>query len=75
MSLLAPLDSGSWLTYWKAPLNTKSGEFILVLGALPDVSGVILVVSLCGYSKADASTVCGLLSILFFSPFDGPRER
>ena len=69
MSLLAPLDSGSRHSYWKAPPSTTSVEFILVLGTLSDVSGVILVVSPCGYSEADAPTVSGFLStsLFFFS--------
>ncbi|PON83295.1 SAC domain containing protein [Trema orientale] len=57
LSLLGPLDSGPRHSYWKAPPNTTSVEFILVLGTLSDVSGVILVVSPCGYSEADVPTV------------------
>lgn len=57
LSLLAPLDSGSQNSFWKAPPTTSSAEFILVLGTLSDVSGVILVVSPCGYSEADAPIV------------------
>ncbi|XP_050236082.1 probable phosphoinositide phosphatase SAC9 isoform X2 [Mercurialis annua] len=56
-SLLAPLDSGSWLSYWKAPPTVNSVEFVIVLSTLSDVSGVILLVSSCGYSAADAPTV------------------
>ncbi|KAJ8774787.1 hypothetical protein K2173_017233 [Erythroxylum novogranatense] len=57
LSLLAPLDSGSQHSYWKAPPNTASVEFAVVLGTLSDVSGVILLVSPCGYSMADTPTV------------------
>lgn len=57
LSLLAPLNSGSQHSYWKAPSNTTSVEFVVVLGTLSDVSGVILLVSPCGYSAADAPTV------------------
>ncbi|KAF4352525.1 hypothetical protein G4B88_013355, partial [Cannabis sativa] len=57
LSLLAPLDSGSRRSYWKAPSTTTSVELIIVLGTLSDVSGVILAVSPCGYSEADAPTV------------------
>ncbi|XP_015578272.1 probable phosphoinositide phosphatase SAC9 isoform X2 [Ricinus communis] len=56
-SLLAPLDSGSWHSYWKAPPTTNSVEFVIVLSSLSDVSGVIMLVSPCGYSAADAPTV------------------
>lgn len=56
-SLLAPLNSGPWHSYWKAPTTTNSVEFVIVLGTLSDVSGVILLVSPCGYSAADAPTV------------------
>ncbi|XP_022722014.1 probable phosphoinositide phosphatase SAC9 isoform X1 [Durio zibethinus] len=57
LSLLTPLDYGSQHSYWKAPPNTTSAEFVIVLGTLSDVSGVILLVSPCGYSEADAPTV------------------
>ncbi|OMP06550.1 hypothetical protein COLO4_08073 [Corchorus olitorius] len=57
LSLLTPLDSGSQHSYWKAPPNTTSVEFVIVLGTLSDVTGVILLVSPCGYSEADAPTV------------------
>ncbi|KDP35146.1 hypothetical protein JCGZ_10680 [Jatropha curcas] len=56
-SLLAPLSSGPWNSYWKAPPATNSVEFVIVLGTLSDVSGVILLVSPCGYSAADTPTV------------------
>ncbi|XVE84406.1 hypothetical protein DITRI_Ditri17bG0009900 [Diplodiscus trichospermus] len=57
LSLLTPLDSGSRHSYWKAPPNITSAEFVIVLGTLSDVSGVILLVSPCGYSEADAPMV------------------
>ncbi|KAK8364832.1 hypothetical protein V6Z11_A02G009400 [Gossypium hirsutum] len=57
LSLLTPLDSGSWHSYWKAPLNTTSVDFVIVLDTLSDVKGVILIVSQCGYSEADAPMV------------------
>ncbi|KAK3204241.1 hypothetical protein Dsin_018287 [Dipteronia sinensis] len=57
LSLLAPLDSGSRHSYWRAPPNTTSVEFVIVLSTLSDVSGVILLVSPCGYSVADTPTV------------------
>ncbi|XVF29593.1 hypothetical protein REPUB_Repub15cG0135400 [Reevesia pubescens] len=57
LSLLTPLDSGSRHSYWKATPNTTSAEFVIVLGTLSDVSGVILLVSPCGYSEADAPMV------------------
>lgn len=57
LSLLAPLDSGLENSYWKAPPNTVSVEFSIVLGTLSDVSGVVLLVSPCGYSDADSPTV------------------
>lgn len=69
LSLLAPINSGSLHSYWKAPSSTTSVEFIVVLGTLSDVSGVILLVSPCGYSDADAPTVSGLFLCSFVSPF------
>ncbi|KAL5784249.1 hypothetical protein ACOSQ2_006641 [Xanthoceras sorbifolium] len=57
LSLLAPLDSGSRHSYWRAPPNTTSVEFAIALSTLSDVSGVILLVSPCGYSVADTPTV------------------
>ncbi|KAK9205659.1 hypothetical protein WN943_015927 [Citrus x changshan-huyou] len=50
LSLLAPLNSGSRHSYWRAPPSTTSVEFVIVLGSVSDVSGVILLVSPCGYS-------------------------
>ncbi|GMP55033.1 hypothetical protein CsSME_00019988 [Camellia sinensis var. sinensis] len=59
LSLLAPLDSGLQhsYSYWKAPSNTSCVEFVIVLGDLSDVSGVVLLISPCGYSMSDAPTV------------------
>ncbi|KAF5726840.1 hypothetical protein HS088_TW22G00524 [Tripterygium wilfordii] len=57
LSLLAPLDAELRYSYWKAPTNTTFIEFAIVLGTLSDVSGVILLVSPCGYSVADAPNV------------------
>lgn len=58
LSLLAPLDIDvSDESYWKAPHTTSSAEFVVVLGNLSNVSGVILVVSPCGYSISDSPTV------------------
>ncbi|KAJ0092940.1 hypothetical protein Patl1_26812 [Pistacia atlantica] len=57
LSLLAPLSSRSRHSYWRAPPNTTSVEFVIVLGTLSDVSGVILLVSPCGYSIADTPSV------------------
>ncbi|GJY95915.1 hypothetical protein Tco_0512276 [Tanacetum coccineum] len=58
LSLLAPLDSLSQdSSYWKAPPTTSSAEFVIVLGNLSNVSGVVLVLSPCGYSMSDSPTV------------------
>ncbi|KDO38914.1 hypothetical protein CISIN_1g0405541mg, partial [Citrus sinensis] len=57
LSLLAPLNSGSRHSYWRAPPSTTSVEFVIVLGSVSDVSGVILLVSPCGYSVADTPMV------------------
>ncbi|KAG5010707.1 hypothetical protein JHK87_019222 [Glycine soja] len=57
LSLLAPLNSGLRLSYWKAPSGASSVEFGIVLGNISDVSGIILIVSPCGYSMADAPIV------------------
>ncbi|GLT40145.1 hypothetical protein SLA2020_143000 [Shorea laevis] len=57
LSLLVPLDSGPQHSYWKAPHDTANVEFSVVLGSLSDVSGVILLVSSCGYSDSDAPAV------------------
>ncbi|OIV93216.1 hypothetical protein TanjilG_27395 [Lupinus angustifolius] len=57
LSLLAPFNSGLRLSYWKAPSSTTSVEFGIVLNNISDVSGVILIVSPCGYSMADAPIV------------------
>ncbi|KAL2506196.1 putative phosphoinositide phosphatase SAC9 [Abeliophyllum distichum] len=57
LSLLAPLDSGSHESYWKASPSASSVEFVIVLSDLSDVSAVVLLVSPCGYSMSDAPTV------------------
>lgn len=57
LSLIAPFDYGSRQSYWRAPPNSSSAEFAIVLGSVSDVSGVILLVSPCGYSDADAPSV------------------
>jgi len=71
LSLLAPLNSGLGLSYWKAPSRTSAVEFGIVLGNISDVSGVILIVSPCGYSAADAPIVSICMSFLcaLFFPF------
>lgn len=67
LSLLAPFNSGSRLSYWKAPPSTTSVDFGIVLGNISDVSGVILLVSPCGYSMADAPIVSAYLSFALCS--------
>ncbi|GMH21986.1 hypothetical protein Nepgr_023829 [Nepenthes gracilis] len=57
LSLLAPLDLGPQHSYWRAPSNSTCVEFAIVLSSLSDVTGVILVVSPCGYSDVDAPAV------------------
>lgn len=57
LSLLAPLGSGVYKSYWKAPLENTSLEFPIVLGGLSDVSGVAIIVSSCGYSRSDCPIV------------------
>ncbi|XP_020697326.1 probable phosphoinositide phosphatase SAC9 [Dendrobium catenatum] len=57
ISLLAPLGVGEQYSYWRAPPGSSTVEFSVVLGSLSDVSGVILVVSSCGYSTSDCPTV------------------
>ncbi|KAH9726932.1 putative phosphoinositide phosphatase SAC9 [Citrus sinensis] len=65
LSLLAPLNSGSRHSYWRAPPSTTSVEFVIVLGSVSDVSGVILLVSPCGYSVADTPMVGAIFIPLF----------
>ncbi|XP_075075861.1 putative phosphoinositide phosphatase SAC9 isoform X2 [Nicotiana tabacum] len=57
MSLLAPLNSGAQDSFWRAPHSAASVEFVIVLGDLSDVCGVVLLVSPCGYSMTDAPVV------------------
>ncbi|EPS69230.1 hypothetical protein M569_05534, partial [Genlisea aurea] len=56
-SLLTPLRCGSPESFWRAPSGVSSLEIAIVLGDISDVSGVVLVVSSCGYSFSDAPTV------------------
>ncbi|XP_021912053.1 probable phosphoinositide phosphatase SAC9 [Carica papaya] len=65
LSLLAPLDFGPRHSYWKAPSCTNSADLAIVLGNLSDVSGVILLVSPCGYSETDAPTVSPIFPNIF----------
>ncbi|KAI4368285.1 hypothetical protein MLD38_016860 [Melastoma candidum] len=57
LSLLSPLEYGSAQAYWKAPSSTTSIDLVIALSNISDVSGVILLVSPCGYSDADAPIV------------------
>ncbi|CAI9108519.1 OLC1v1008119C1 [Oldenlandia corymbosa var. corymbosa] len=57
LSLLAPLAFGSHHSYWKASPSASSVDFAIVLSNLSDVSGVVLLVSPCGYSVSDAPIV------------------
>ncbi|KAL8521360.1 hypothetical protein ACS0TY_011765 [Phlomoides rotata] len=57
LSLVTPLNSGSQESYWRAPTSVSSVEFVIVLSDISDVSGVVLLVSPCGYSMSDAPTV------------------
>ncbi|KAL0866200.1 hypothetical protein Bca101_045318 [Brassica carinata] len=57
LSLLAPLNHASSNSYWKAPPSSNSVEAVIILNSLSDVNSVILLVSPCGYSDADAPTV------------------
>ncbi|KAK4425168.1 putative phosphoinositide phosphatase SAC9 [Sesamum alatum] len=57
LSLVTPFSSGSEESYWRAPPSVSSVEFVIVLGDISDVSGVVLLVSPCGYSMSDAPTV------------------
>lgn len=57
LSLLAPLNFGLKHSYWKAPPSASSAEFPIVLNSISDVSGVILLISSCGYSMSDAPQV------------------
>ena len=65
LSLLAPLGTGDYKSYWKGPENNTSVEFSIVLGGLSDVAGVAIIVSSCGYSTSDCPIVRlpGLLSL------------
>ncbi|TVU20942.1 hypothetical protein EJB05_30548 [Eragrostis curvula] len=57
LSLLAPLGSGEFQSYWKAARDATSVEFSIVLGGLSDVAGVAVIVSSCGYSTSDCPIV------------------
>ncbi|XP_020520412.1 probable phosphoinositide phosphatase SAC9 isoform X2 [Amborella trichopoda] len=57
LSLLAPLDMASEKSYWRAPPSTSNIEVSIILGDLSDVSGVVLLVSPCGYSASDIPMV------------------
>ncbi|KAG2628277.1 probable phosphoinositide phosphatase SAC9 [Panicum virgatum] len=57
LSLLAPLGTGDYKSYWKGPENNTSVEFSIVLCGLSDVAGVAIIVSSCGYSTSDCPIV------------------
>ena len=57
LSLLAPVGTGDYKSYWKGPENNTSVEFSIVLGGLSDVAGVAIIVSSCGYSTSDCPIV------------------
>lgn len=66
LSLLSPLYFGALRSYWRAPRGCSSVEFSIVLGNLSDVSGVILLVSSCGYSSFDRPLVSAYRQSLSF---------
>ncbi|XP_031497085.1 probable phosphoinositide phosphatase SAC9 isoform X2 [Nymphaea colorata] len=57
LSLLLPLDAGAAGSYWRAPSDSTNVELAIVLGTLSIVSGIILLVSSCGYSTFDIPIV------------------
>ncbi|CAL5013070.1 unnamed protein product [Urochloa decumbens] len=57
LSLLAPLGTGDYKSYWKALEDNTSVELSIVLGGLSDVAGVAIIVSSCGYSTSDCPIV------------------
>ncbi|XP_071721407.1 probable phosphoinositide phosphatase SAC9 isoform X2 [Rutidosis leptorrhynchoides] len=57
LSLLTPLDTELQNSYWRAPNTSSSVELVIVLGNLADVTGIVLLVSPCGYSMSDSPTV------------------
>ncbi|XP_078444731.1 putative phosphoinositide phosphatase SAC9 isoform X2 [Wolffia australiana] len=50
LSLLCPIQLGSCHSYWRAPRGCSHVEFPIILEDISDVSGVLLLVSSCGYS-------------------------
>ncbi|KAL5972949.1 hypothetical protein ACLOJK_039756 [Asimina triloba] len=63
LSLLTPVNSGPQNAYWRAPSKISSVEFVIVLGSLSDVSGVILLVSPCGYSSSDCPIIINWVQV------------
>uniref|UniRef100_A0A7N1A990 Phosphoinositide phosphatase SAC9 n=1 Tax=Kalanchoe fedtschenkoi TaxID=63787 RepID=A0A7N1A990_KALFE len=57
LSLLCPYEFDPQQSYWRAPPNNTCVELVIVLGSLADVSGVVLLISQCGYSSNDAPSV------------------
>ncbi|CAM8897025.1 unnamed protein product [Rhodiola kirilowii] len=57
LSLLSPYEFDPRKSYWRAPPNSRCVEFVIALGSLADVSGVILLISPCGYSSNDVPSV------------------
>ncbi|XP_024545394.1 probable phosphoinositide phosphatase SAC9 isoform X1 [Selaginella moellendorffii] len=61
-SLISTRSSFNTMSYWRAPPGLPSVEFSIVLGQPSSVTGIILLVSPCGYTAQDAPTVdiwCG----------------
>ncbi|GER57598.1 sacI homology domain-containing protein / WW domain-containing protein [Striga asiatica] len=63
LSLVAPLNSGSQESYWRAPHDASSVEFVIVLNDISDVSGVVFwsvhVVIQCSMPLPSSSELCG----------------
>ncbi|KAK1320830.1 putative phosphoinositide phosphatase SAC9 [Acorus calamus] len=57
LSLLTPVDGIADDSFWRAPPSLSTVEFSIVLASLSDVSGVVLLVSPCGYSMSDCPIV------------------
>ncbi|XP_024361756.1 probable phosphoinositide phosphatase SAC9 [Physcomitrium patens] len=56
-SLLAPWNSGTSKSFWRAPIGAPTVEFCVLLAAPSVVNTIVILVSSCGYTSQDVPLV------------------
>lgn len=56
-SLLAPWNSRTFNSFWRAPTGVSTVEFCVLLATPSTVTSIVLLVSSCGYNSQDVPIV------------------